>query len=112
MQGSLVFIPAFATMVYLYSILVMALYYAFMMPQSVADLFPDAVVLYNIHRPATVAIQKLPAWASDSLLLAVFSLSHSFFALDATKSFMNLPKVHGLHLCVVFPVLLALSTGA
>ena len=86
-------------MAYFYSLAIAIFYFAFMMPTHLVDIFPDALVPYNIYRPATVAFSMLPAWATNSALLALFCLLHSLLALDATKSSMNLPKVRGLHHC-------------
>jgi hypothetical protein len=97
MKASNVLISAFATIAYLYSLAIAMFYFAFMMPKYLVDIFPDALVPYNIYRPATVAFNTLPAWATDSILLALFCLPHSFLALDATKSYMKLPKVRNLH---------------
>ncbi len=99
MRASHVLACAFATIAYLYSLTIATFYFAFLMPTRLVDIFPDALAPYNIYRPATVNFSKLPAWATDSVLLAVFCLPHSFFALDATKSSMNLPKVRNLHDC-------------
>jgi hypothetical protein len=97
MKASRILIAAFATMAYLYSSAVSVFYFAFLFPPRLVDFFPDALVPYNIHRAATVTVHALPAWVSDSVLLALFCLPHSLFAHDKTKSFMNLPKVHNLH---------------
>ena len=99
MKARNVLISAFATIAYLYSLAIAMFYFAFMMPKYLVDIFPDKLVPYNIYRPATVAFNTLPAWATDSILLALFCLPHSFLALDATKSSMKLPKVHNLHDC-------------
>ncbi len=86
-------------MAYFYSLAIAISYFAFMMPRDLVDIFPDALVPYNIYRPVTVAINMLPAWATNSALLALFCLPHSFLALDTTKSSMNLPEVRGLRYC-------------
>ncbi len=97
MQAVRILIAAFSTMAYLYSNVVIVFYFAFLSPPRLVHSFPDALVPYNIDRAATATVHALPAWVSDSVLLALFCLSHSLFAHDKTKSFMNLPKVHNLH---------------
>jgi len=92
MAASQIATCAFATTAYLYAFIAITLYFTFMMPPSLTDHFPDVLVLYSMYRPATVAVQIAPAWAVDCLLMALFCLPHSFFATDATKSLMNLPK--------------------
>ena len=96
MKASHVLASAFAIISYLYSLAIASFYFAFLMPKRLVDIFPDVLAPYNIYRPATVGFNMLPAWATDSVLLAVFCLPHSFLALDATKSLMNLPKVRNL----------------
>jgi hypothetical protein len=95
MKARNVLVYAFATMAYFYSLAIAIFYFAFMMPKDSVDVFPHALVPFNIYRPATVAFNMLPAWATNSALLALFCLPHSFLALDTTKSSMNLPKVFG-----------------
>lgn len=97
MAASQIATCAFATTAYLYAFIATTLYFTFMMPPSLTDHFPDVLVVYSMYRPATVAVQIAPAWAVDCLLMALFCLPHSFFATDATKSLMNLPKVYALH---------------
>jgi hypothetical protein len=97
MTASRIATCAFATTAYLYAFITTTLFFTFMMPPSLTGHFPDVLVLYSMHRPATVAVQIAPAWAFDCLLMALFCLPHSFFAMDATKNLMNLPKVNALH---------------
>ena len=97
MKASHILIAAFATMAYLYSVIVSVFYFAYLLPPRLVDSCPDALVPYNIHRAATVTVHVLPAWVSDSVLLALFCLPHSLFAHEKTKSTMNLPKVCNLH---------------
>lgn len=101
MRASQILTSSFATMAYLYSFIVFVFYFGFLMPPSLVDLFPSVLVPYNIHRAATVAVLVLPAWVSDSALLALFCMPHSLLAHDKTKSSMKLPKVLNLHECPV-----------
>ena len=99
MKASQIVTSSFAMMAYLYSFIVFVFYFGFLMSPSLVDLFPSVLVPYNIHRAATVAVLVLPAWVSDSVLLALFCVPHSLLAHDETKSSMNLPKVSNLHDC-------------